>query len=132
MDSSKDFGMTRCVRSVVFPLMVLAVVVLSGCGGASGSGTSEADRKICLAVADLPIRDISTMDWSQAPRVLEQLSGYAPNDERLVRAVERARDDTQTILDATSPFSYPRLEGGVSALRGSASAIRGVCEDLGA
>jgi hypothetical protein len=64
--------------------------------------------------------------------ILRELSGYAPDDDRLVRAVDRARDDAQAIIDGFSPLNFPKIEGGVAALNGSLSAIKSVCGDLSA
>jgi hypothetical protein len=121
--------MTRIARTAAV-LLVAPAVLLSGCGGAS-----EADREVCDAATDLsfskPQAGLAAAKPS-ATEILRQLSGYAPDDDRLVRAVDRARDDAQAIIDGFSPLSFPKVEGGVAALEGSLSAVQAVCNDLGA
>jgi hypothetical protein len=119
--------MTVYVRATAV-LLLAPAVALSGCGR-----PSEADSDVCQAAADLTSFDPDpAAARAPATSVLRELSGYAPDDDRLVRAVDRARDDAQAIIDGFSPLSFPKVEGGIAALQGSLPALQDVCDDLGA
>jgi hypothetical protein len=120
--------MTRFTRAAAV-LLLSPAILLSGCGG-----PSEADREVCDAAGGLDVGSLGGGPAAAGPatEILRQLSGYAPDADRLVRAVDRARDDAQVIIDAASPFDPPRIRGGVAALQGSLPAVQAVCNDLGA
>lgn len=124
-----------------------AAVLLSGCS--SGSEVSEPDRETCAAAAELVLttqRAAKTTTGSSGGRfvypsgpdafttqtsaqhILAALSGTAASDDRLVRAVERARNDAQATVEA----QVNDVADQASTLRASLSAIGSVCEDLGA
>lgn len=115
--------------STTVVLLTAPVVLLTGCGG----GPSEADRKVCTDAANLVVSydssGVGTYAVDQAATdILSQLSGYAPDDARLVRAVDHAREDARSVVAATD---WAAIDGDFSALDGSVSAINGVCKELG-
>jgi hypothetical protein len=98
-------------------LLTVPAVLLAGCGG-----PSEVDREIC---ASAPAPDSWDGSAGRAGAILQDLAGYAPDNDRLVRAVDHARDDASAVVGGQDRAA--RL-----ALTGSLSAIHDVCDDLGA
>ncbi|WP_448611828.1 hypothetical protein [Geodermatophilus sp. URMC 60] len=115
--------MTRFARVVSVPLAAL-VILLAGCEA------GEADRVACDGVADLDLSSRMGGRSGQqevASRILGQLSGYAPGDDRLVRAMDQAREDALAVASATHPVE---IGAAFAALKGSLSAVQSVCDDL--
>jgi hypothetical protein len=63
-----------------------------------------------------------------AGEILRQLSSNVADADRLVRAVDHARQDAQAVIDADN---YLDEIGKAEALAGSLTAIHSVCADLG-
>ncbi|GAB3314349.1 hypothetical protein GCM10027451_29200 [Geodermatophilus aquaeductus] len=121
--TADEQGMTRFAHVVSVPLAAL-VVLLAGCGA------SEADLKACDGVAALDLSSRMGGRSGQqevASRILGQLSGYAPGDDRLIRAVNQAREDALAVASATHPVE---IGAAFTALEGSLSAVQTVCDDL--
>jgi hypothetical protein len=120
--AADDAHVTRTVTGV----LLACTAILAACG------TTEADVSACETAAEIsPIGDTETWAPTPAMSILELLSGLTPNNDRLVRAIHQARDDAQSIVDASSPVRYPKMEAGVAALRGSLTGINDICGDLG-
>lgn len=103
------------MRSRCLFLAVTSALALAGCGGDSSAETSSVDADICDAQAseladarDTVERLQSTTHWGsgEPESIVDELgsavvtlTGYSPDDARLARAVDRARDDVQALHD---------------------------------
>src|SRR4051812_41215228 len=104
-----------CIIRMAVVLLAAPILLLAGCGG-----PSEADREACDGAADLSMNNVQGGILGQqdaAGGILGQLSGYAPDDHRLVRAVDRARDDARAVT--TSGKQAMEVRAAVEALEGS-------------
>lgn len=132
--------MLSYVRSRAAIAALLPLLALGACGPTEASA---ADITTCSAARDDLTEYVGEFTSAaldqvsdgedvsvrvRTPTVQTALSGYAPDDDRLVRAVENAREDLQAWQSAANNAKADVAP----AVAGSLPAVLAVCDDLGA